>query len=130
MRYNGMRCNKGGQMAQNITSKHLPLTEATFYILLALVTPKHGYAVMQEAEEVSQGTIRLAPGTIYGAFTALEQAKLITMVGTEGRRKIYQVTELGKLVLRDQIHRYQIMIENAVNQNELWAASTSGEGVS
>ena len=117
-------------MAQNITNKYLPLTEATFYILLALVTPKHGYAVMQEAEEVSQGTIRLAPGTIYGAFTALEKAKLVTMSGTEGRRKIYQVTELGKQVLRDQIHRYQIMIENAVNNNELWAATTSGEGVS
>ena len=117
-------------MAQSTTNKHLPLTEATFYILLALVTPKHGYAVMQEAEEVSQGTIRLAPGTIYGAFTSLESAKLITMVDTEGRRKIFQVTKLGKQVLRDQIHRYQIMLENAVNKSELWAASTSGEGVS
>jgi DNA-binding PadR family transcriptional regulator len=85
---------------------------------------------MQEAEEVSQGTVRLAPGTIYGALTALETSKLITMVGAEGRRKIYQVTELGKQVLRDQIHRYQIMLENAVNKNELWAASRSGEGVS
>ena len=115
-------------MAQDPINKHLPLTEATFYILLALVTPKHGYAVMQDAEEVSQGTIRLAPGTIYGAFSALETGKLITMVGTEGRRKIYRVTELGKQVLRDQIHRYQIMLENAVNKSELWAANTSGEG--
>jgi DNA-binding PadR family transcriptional regulator len=117
-------------MAQKYNNKHLPLTEATFYILLALVTPKHGYAVMQEAEEVSQGTVRLAPGTIYGAFTALETAKLITMVGAEGRRKIYQVTELGKQVLREQINRYQIMIENAVTKSELWTASTSEEGVS
>jgi DNA-binding PadR family transcriptional regulator len=116
-------------MAQQSSNKHLPLTEATFYILLALVTPKHGYAVMQEAEEVSQGTIRLAPGTLYGAFSALEKGNLITMVGMEGRRKIYHVTELGKQVLRDQIHRYQIMLENAVNRSELWAASTSGEGV-
>lgn len=117
-------------MAQKANNKLLPLTEATFYILLALVTPKHGYAVMQEAEEVSQGTVRLAPGTIYGALTALEGSKLITMVDTVGRRKIYQVTELGKQILREQIHRYQIMLENAVNNNELWAASTSGEGVS
>lgn len=117
-------------MAQKPNNKLLPLTEATFYILLALVNPKHGYAVMQEAEEVSRGTVRLAPGTIYGALTALEASKLITMVGTEGRRKIYQVTELGKQVLRDQIHRYQIMLENAVDNNALWAASTSGEGVS
>lgn len=117
-------------MAQKKSNKHLPLTEASFYILLALVTPKHGYAVMQEAEEVSQGTVRLAPGTIYGAFSALESSKLISMAGTEGRRKIYQVTELGKEVLREQIHRYQIMLENAVNRTELWTANTIDEGVS
>jgi DNA-binding PadR family transcriptional regulator len=52
------------------------------------------------------------------------------MVGTDGRRKIYQVTEQGKEVLRKQIHRYQIMIENAVEKSELWIASTSSEGVS
>lgn len=117
-------------MAQKTDQKHLPLTEATFYILLSLVTPKHGYAVMQEAEEISQGTLRLAPGTIYGAFTALESGKLITMVGAEGRRKIYQVTELGKQVLREQIRRYQIMLENAVNNSELWTAATLREGES
>lgn len=115
-------------MAQNPIEKHLPLTEATFYILLALVSPKHGYAVMQEAEEISQGILRLAPGTIYGAFTTLEASKLIDLVGTEGRRKIYQVTELGKEVLREQIHRYQIMLESAVRKSDLWAASAAGEG--
>jgi len=115
-------------MAQKGTDKHLPLTEATYYILLSLVTPNHGYAVMQEADEVSQGTVRLAPGTLYGALTALETSKLITMVGTDGRRKVYQVTELGRQVLRDQIHRYQIMLENAVNQSELWSAITIEEG--
>ena len=115
-------------MTQKTSNKHLPLTEASYYILLALVTPNHGYAVMQEAEVVSQGTVRLVPGTIYGALAALETGKLITMVGTEGRRKIYQVTELGKQVLREQIHRYQIMLENAVNKSELWAANTTEEG--
>ena len=115
-------------MTQKTSNKHLPLTEASYYILLALVTPNHGYAVMQEAEVVSQGTVRLAPATIYGALAALETGKLITMVGTEGRRKIYQVTELGKQVLREQIHRYQIMLENAVNKSELWAANTTEEG--
>jgi DNA-binding PadR family transcriptional regulator len=109
-------------MAQNPTEKHLPLTEATYYILLALVNPQHGYAVMQEVEEISQSTLRLAPSTIYGAFTTLEENKLIAMVNTEGRRKIYQVTDHGKEILREQIRRYQIMLENAVNKSALWAA--------
>jgi DNA-binding PadR family transcriptional regulator len=109
-------------MAQRTIEQHLPLTEATFYILLVLVSPKHGYAVMQEAEEISQGTVRLAPGTLYGAFTSLEKSQLIALAGTDGRRKIYQITEAGKAVLREQIHRYQIMLESAVNSRRLWAA--------
>ena len=92
--------------------KHLPLTEATFYILLALVTAKHGYAVMQEVEVISTGTVRLAPGTLYGAFTTLEENKMIRKVGTEDRRKIYQITEKGKLVLLEQVERLKIMLEN------------------
>lgn len=113
-------------MAPKTTDKYLPLTEATFYILLALVSPKHGYAVMQEAEQISQDTLRLAPGTIYGAITTLEQGKLIAPAGTDGRRKLYQVTELGKEVLREQIRRYQIMLESAVRISELWAADSIG----
>ena len=114
-------------MEDKSISKHLPLTEATYYILLALVTPKHGYAVMQEAEEISQGTLRLAPGTIYGAFTSLEGSKLISMVGTEGRRKIFQVTETGIRVLLGQIQRMEIMLQSAGNNFDLWQEKTAEE---
>ena len=99
--------------------KHLPLTEATYYILLALVTPKHGYAVMQIVEEISGGTVRLAPGTLYGAFTTLEQNKLITMVNKKERRKIYQITEKGTQVLLSQVERLKIMLKNADGKSEL-----------
>jgi len=100
-------------------TKHLPLTEATYYILLALVTPKHGYAVMQIVEEISGGTVRLAPGTLYGAFTTLEQNKLITMVDKKDRRKIYQITEKGTQVLLSQVERLKIMLKNAAGKSEL-----------
>lgn len=93
--------------------KHLPLTEATYYILLALVTPKHGYAVMQEAEEISGGTLRLAPGTIYGALSTLEEGKLIKIAGKDGRRKIYQITGKGLDILKEQIRRLRIMLNSA-----------------
>jgi DNA-binding PadR family transcriptional regulator len=97
-------------MVDKSIEKHLPLTEATFYILLALTAPKHGYAVMQEAEDLSQGTVRLAPGTLYGALTNLEQGKLIRMVGQHGRRKIYQITEKGTRILLEQKRRLKIML--------------------
>ena len=114
-------------MEDKTISKHLPLTEATYYILLALVTPKHGYAVMQEAEQISQGTLRLAPGTIYGAFTTLEENKLISMVDKEGRRKIYQITEIGIQVLLGQIRRMEIMLQSAATNFDSWQAKTAEE---
>ena len=107
-------------MTKYSKSKFLPLTEATYYILLALASPKHGYAVMQEAEEISGGTLRLAPGTLYGAFTNLEGSKLIQMVGKEGRRKIYKITDKGTGVLLEQIRRLRIMVQSAENKKEIW----------
>lgn len=113
---------------KRIHSKFLPLSEATFYILLSLGNPKHGYAVMQEAEQISAGTIRLAPGTIYGAFTTLEKGKLIQMVGIEGRRKIYHITEKGNNVLQEQINRLRIMLESAEDYQGAYSIRSTKEG--
>ena len=49
----------------------LALTEATYYILLSLVSPRHGYGIMQLTEELSHGRVHLAAGTLYGALSAL-----------------------------------------------------------
>jgi DNA-binding PadR family transcriptional regulator len=89
--------------------KHLPLTESTYYILLALIDPLHGYGVMQKVEQLSQGAVRPGPGTLYGAFTALEKQGLIVMVSEEARRKSYTLTPLGRQVLLAQIGRLQVM---------------------
>ena len=115
-------------MNEKSLTKHLPLTEATYYILLSLVTPKHGYAVMKEAKEISAGTVRLAPGTLYGAFTSLEQNKLISMVDQEGRRKIYQITEKGIGILIEQVDRLKIMIRCAEKISRLLPAGLTKEG--
>ena len=46
--------------------KYIPLTEATYYILLSLVKPMHGYGIMQMVEEMTNGEVKLYPGTLYG----------------------------------------------------------------
>jgi len=97
----------------NNLDKHLPLTESTYYTLLALVQPLHGYGIMQKVEEISAGTVKIGPGTLYGALTTLEKEKLIQKVEEVGRRKIYQVTQDGRLVLQRQIERLQMMVKNA-----------------
>ena len=51
--------------------ENIVLTEATYYILLALYNPQHGYGIMQEVEELSKGRVRLAAGTLYGALNVL-----------------------------------------------------------
>ncbi len=89
---------------------YLPLSEATYFIMLALVEPMHGYGVMQWVEEISEGSVKIGPGTLYGAFSTLETEKLIEMVRQEGRRKEYQLTSKGKSVLLAQFNRLQQMV--------------------
>ena len=73
--------------------KYSPLTESTFYILIALLRPLHGYGIMQKVEKLSEGRIRLGPGTLYGALSNLVETKMIKLredgQNPEGRRKIY-----------------------------------------
>lgn len=108
-------------MTNKQTTKHLPLSEATFFIMLALVTPKHGYGVMQMVEEISEGAVRIGPGTLYGAFSNLEKEKLIEMVREVGRRKEYQLTQNGLQVLEAQIERLRMMVAlggDAINRDK------------
>jgi DNA-binding PadR family transcriptional regulator len=99
-------------MSENI-NKYLPLTESTAYILLTLAEPLHGYGVMQKVELISQGTVKIGPGTLYGAFTTLEGEKLIVKAGEEDRRKSYVLTDKGKQVLKEHIRRLAILVSNA-----------------
>ena len=91
-------------------NKYLPLTESTAYILLALCEPLHGYGVMQKVKDLSENTVTIGPGTLYGAFSTLESGKLISKVGEEGRRKVYVLTDKGKQVLKEHIRRSEILI--------------------
>lgn len=91
------------------TGKYLPLTEATYCIMLALIEPRHGYAVMQKVAEISRGQVKVGPGTLYGVFTTLESEKLIVKVKEEDRRKSYTLTDKGRAVLAEQIKRLELM---------------------
>ena len=99
-------------MTEKEIVKYLPLSEATYYILLALIEPLHGYGVMQKVETISDNTVNIGPGTLYGAFTTLEKQGLIVMVKEEDRRKSYALTEKGRQVLAEQIRRIEIMSRN------------------
>lgn len=93
-------------------NKLLPLTETTFYILLSLRHPSHGYQIMQTVEELSGGEVRIAAGTMYGALENLLKQKLIVSVpSADARRKMYQITEFGNEILNLDIQRLQQMLQ-------------------
>lgn len=92
--------------------KYLPLTETTYYILLSLLEPGHGYAVMQKAEKLSGGRVRIAAGTMYGALDNLLRQKLIVSVpSSDPRRKMYRITAEGTRVLQLESQRLKHMID-------------------
>ena len=91
--------------------KNLPLTETVYYILLALLKPAHGYFVMQKVAELSDGQVRMAAGTLYGALETLLKRKFIKPVQTDdSRRKVYVITDEGKKILRLDCERMSHMI--------------------
>jgi len=95
-------------------SEQMALTESTYYILLSLVTPRHGYGIMQRTEQLSGGRVRLAAGTLYGALTALcEKGWIVPLsVAAESRKKEYQLTENGRAVLQNELRRLRQLVEN------------------
>ncbi|MGB4659108.1 MAG: helix-turn-helix transcriptional regulator [Mobilitalea sp.] len=95
-------------------NKYLPLTETTYYILIALIEPGHGYYIMQKVEELSAGKVRIAAGTMYGAIDNLLKWKLIQSVpSTDARRKVYQITAEGKNVLELEAARLKFLVQVA-----------------
>ena len=95
-------------------NENLALTEAVYYILLSLYTPQHGYGIMQQAEEMSGGRIKLAAGTLYGALNSLCEKKWIIPLPVEkgSRKKEYQITEKGKEALTNELQRLKELVEN------------------
>ena len=107
--------------------EHLPLTPVVLHLLLALADRdqqtasfgKHGYAVAQEVEAMSEGQIRMGPGTLYGSIQRMLSSELIEEVSrarlagrpraTHGdddeRRRYYRLTPLGQRVLQLELSR-------------------------
>jgi len=102
---------------------YLPLREPTFYILLSLSPgPKHGYAILKNVEELSEGSVLLGTGTLYGAIKRLLERGWILRVNdpipnvTDRERKAYILTEQGRRVLNAEIARLQNLVSVALTQ--------------
>jgi len=95
---------------------NLPLTEAIFYILLAVRKPNHGYGIIQEVTEITGGRVILGPGTLYGAINSLLSKKWIKLYSedkTSRKKKEYLITDDGKEVFYKEVKRLEELIHNS-----------------
>jgi DNA-binding PadR family transcriptional regulator len=101
--------------------KLLPLTPAVFHVLLALAGgERHGYAIMQEVAESTEGRIKMGPGTLYGTIKRLLEARLIEESDErpdpaldDERRRYYRLTGVGEQVVKAEARRYAGIVEMA-----------------
>ena len=90
-----------------------PMTEAMYYVLLALMRPNHGYQLMQAITEVSNGRLKMGPGTLYGVLSRMQKDDLISLANDDGRRKTYEITKQGEQALRIEYTRLKALISDS-----------------
>lgn len=99
-------------MDTHIRKVYVPMTETGFYILLCLQEEMHGYNIVQKVEKMTEGEIRISPGTMYGSLGKMEKDGLIRFIREEEKRKIYHITELGREVLELEKKRIRRLFRN------------------
>jgi DNA-binding PadR family transcriptional regulator len=119
-------------------TQYLPLQQADLHILLALGRgEKHGYAIMQQVAEETNGHVRLGPGTLYGAIKRLHTAGLITesehrpsRKKDDERRRYYRLASLGRQVLSAELDRLAAVVRIAATAGFVSQHSLGLGGVS
>ena len=99
-------------MDAHIRKVYVPMTETGFYILLCLREEMHGYSIVQKVEAMTDGAVRLSPGTMYGSLSKMEKDGLIRFVREEEKRKLYCITALGEEVLGLEMNRIERLYRN------------------
>lgn len=94
-------------MDSHIKKVYIPMTETSFYILLCLREDSHGYGIVQKVENLTDGEIKIGPGTLYGSLSKMEKDGLIIFIREEDKRKIYHITALGEQILELEIKRIE-----------------------
>ena len=93
------------------------LTEAVYYIMLSMLKPIHGYAVMQNIDKLTNGRVTLGAGTLYGAINTLLEKHWICAVTSDNdsRKKEYVTTNLGRRILQHELVRLEELLANGKN---------------
>jgi len=114
------------------TESFLPLPAAEFHILLSLAdADRHGYAIMTEVAERTDGSVRLGPGTLYGAVRRMLDNGLIderparARAGEDERRRTYRLTARGRAVAKAEAARLESLVRHARRKRLLGGLETA-----
>lgn len=98
-----------------------PLTEALFYILLAVRKPNHGYGIIQDISQMTDKRLTLGPGTLYGAINSMLTKKWISLYSEDKesrKKKEYLITNEGKKVFKNEVNRLNELIKNSEKMDD------------
>ncbi|MBB6715887.1 PadR family transcriptional regulator [Clostridium gasigenes] len=81
------------------------LTEPMYYILMSLLEENCGVDIMSSVDEISNGRVRVGPGTLYALLGKFEKENMIKETEVQGRKRSYIITEKGKAILLEEYRR-------------------------
>jgi DNA-binding PadR family transcriptional regulator len=98
--------------------KNEPLTESYYYILLCLYQkPNHGYKIMQDTEQLSEHTVKIGSGTMYGAtVNMLKKGWIVESYSSDPedkRKRQYELTPSGRQILEEEVARLKRLIRGS-----------------
>ena len=126
-------------MDENLQKKYIPMTETTYYTLLAVTEPRHGYVIMQYVRELTKGRIVLGTGTLYTMAGRLVADGVIVAVPNDEGKKAYRITGTGEELLKMETQRLHRQLEdgesvlsqggalNRIRTVRLWPYRETGE---
>nr|DAE10092.1 MAG TPA: Transcriptional regulator PadR-like family [Siphoviridae sp. ctGuJ10] len=88
------------------------LTEQMYYVLLALKKERYGVEISQYIEKLTHGRVVLGPGTLYAILSKFEDEKWIQEKKSEGRKRSYIITNIGRIMLEKEYQHLLEMIED------------------
>lgn len=109
-------------MNEALRKKYVPMTETIYYTLLSVMSPRHGYAIIQYVNGLTRGRILLGTGTLYTMVGRLVADGVIEMVSDESK-KAYRITDAGLWLLQEETRRLALQLEDG------WTVLKEGEVV-
>lgn len=94
------------------------LTQPMYYVLLSLKEKRHGYEIMQYIEWLTEGRVKVGPGTLYSLLSRFEEDGYIKMVSDDANKKTYLIQELGQEAVDQEVERLELLLNDAARVEE------------